>query len=333
MTSPQGRGRITAERQYVERVFDAFVESHDFNLLPTSTFLGFVGSKSHGTYTPPDDPDTIDDIDMMGVVVPPPLYAMGLHNFEHWTLQRDELDVVVYSLDKFVRLLLKGNPNVLGLLWLRAEDNLSVPEWWTRLVAHREWFAAKSVYASFAGYASGQFARMTSYSPAIDAEIQALEATLTAAGWYTSEIMDGRSLPMPKGLTPQEANDKAQRLRSLRAKYHAAYMGEKRRGLVRRHGYDTKNAAHLIRLLAMCEEFLLTGNLRVYRDTDAEMLKAIKRGEWELDAVKAHAEDLFARCRTAKDQSVLPDEPDFNKASRFVAETHYAAFCPEETPR
>jgi hypothetical protein len=316
---------------YVARVHDAFIDSHDFSLLPTSTFLGFVGSKSHGTYTPPDDPDTIDDIDIMGVVVPPPLYTMGLHTFEHWVLQRDELDVVIYSLDKFARLLLKGNPNVLGLLWLRPDDVLNAPAWWGQLVERRAWFAAKSVYASFAGYAAGQLARMTSYSPAIDAEIQTLESELTAAGWYTSEIMDGRSLPMPKGIAPQDANAKAQRLRSLRAKYHAAYMGEKRRGLVRKHGYDTKNAAHLIRLLAMCEEFLLTGNLRVYRDTDGDTLKAIKRGEWELDAVKVRAEELFARCHAAKADSTLPDTPDFYAVSRFVANVHLAAAPPTPT--
>jgi len=310
---------------YVERVQDAFIEGHDFNLIPTTTFLGFVGSKSHGTYTPPDDPDTIDDVDIMGVVVPPPMYTMGLSNFEHWTLQRDELDVVVYSLRKFAGLLLKGNPNVLGLLWLRPSEVLIEPAWWVTLRDHRDWFAAKSVYASFAGYAAGQMERMTSYSPAIDAEIQTLEAELTAAGWYTSEIMDGRSLPMPKGMATQDANTKAQRLRSLRAKYHAAYMGEKRRNLVRKHGYDTKNAAHLVRLLAMCEEFLLTGHLRVYRDTDADVLKAIKRGEWELEAVKAHAEDLFVRCRAAKAESPLPDTPNFAAVSRFVATTHYAA--------
>lgn len=33
-------------------------------------------------------------------------------------------------------------------------------------------------------------------------------------------------------------------------------MGEKRKQLVAKHGYDTKNASHLIRLLRMGMEFL-----------------------------------------------------------------------------
>jgi predicted nucleotidyltransferase len=43
------------------------------------------------------------------------------------------------------------------------------------------------------------------------------------------------------------------------------YMGDKRKALVERHGYDTKNAAHLIRLLRMGIEFLRDGELNVQR--------------------------------------------------------------------
>lgn len=57
-------------------------------------------------------------------------------------------------------------------------------------------------------------------------------------------------------------------------------MGERRKALVRRHGYDTKNAAHLIRLLRMGIEFLQSGELLVDRSGhDAGELLAIKRGE------------------------------------------------------
>lgn len=289
--------------------------------LPESSVigLGFVGSHSHGTYVPPTDPDAVDDVDVMGVILPPRRHLLGLDTFEHWTNQWEEMDAVAYSLHKFVRLLCKGNPNVIGLLWLRDEDYLWRSDAFRALQDRREMFSVKSVYASFAGYASGQLHRMTSYSPEIQAEIDALESALTAAGWLVSEIMDGRQLPMPKGMTPDDANAKAARLRSLRAKYHAAYMGEKRRSLVVRHGYDTKNAAHLIRLLAMCEEFLRDGVLRVYRTHDVEMLRAIKRGEWALDDVKALAEEMFFRVKVARDGSPLPEKVDHDAVSDLVA--------------
>lgn len=305
---------------YEERLNEAFREGHDFSFGQSCICLGYVGSHSHGTYVPPTDPDAIDDVDLMGVIVPPARYLIGLHDFEHWTLQRDEMDVVAYDFRKFVRLLLKGNPNVLGLLWLREQDYRIRTAAFDHLINNRALFAAKSVYASFAGYASGQLHRMTAYSPEIQAEIDALQSALESAGWHLQDVMDNRSVPMPKGMTSEEANAKASRLRHLRAKYHAAYMGEKRRGLVVRHGYDTKNASHLIRLLLMCGEFLETGDLHVYREHDAELLRAIKRGEWTLDEVKQRAEVLFADVKAKRDASHLPPEPDFDAISEVVEE-------------
>jgi predicted nucleotidyltransferase len=87
------------------------------------------------------------------------------------------------------------------------------------------------------------------------------------------------------------------------------YMGEKRKRLVAQHGYDTKNAAHLIRLLRMGVEFMRDGELQVRRP-DAPELLAIKHGEWTLEQVKAEAERLSRRAEAAHAASTLPDQPD-----------------------
>jgi predicted nucleotidyltransferase len=87
------------------------------------------------------------------------------------------------------------------------------------------------------------------------------------------------------------------------------YMGQKRKELVDRFGYDTKNAAHLIRLLRMGIEFLRDGELYVERE-DATQLLEIKRGEWTLEQVKAEAETLFKSSEAAYLASTLPARPD-----------------------
>lgn len=304
----------------VARIAERFDASHDFSFRDHVELLCYVGSTSHGTSIPTDDPNGIDDVDLMAVVLPPRRYIVGLDQFEGWNQQWEELDVVVYSFHKFVRLLLKQNPNVLGTLWLRPQDKIVERFAWSRLFMHRELFATKAAHGSFAGYANGQLQKMTSYSPAIQSELDTLQADLEAAGWHLQDVMDRRSVPMPKGITPEDANAKADRLRYLRAKYHAAYMGEKRKGLVVKHGYDTKNAAHLIRLLRMCTEFLADGEMRVYRTHDADEIKSIKRGEWPLDRVKHLAETLFAEAKEARDASPLPYEPDFRRISDLVTE-------------
>lgn len=306
-----------------ERISSAFNAGHDFPLRPSLVFLCSAGSSAHGTYVPPSQPDAIDDVDLMGVLVPPLRYTFGGMSFDHWNLQRDELDVVCYSLQRITGLLLKANPNVLATLWIAEKDCPVITPVWAAVRERRALFATKAAYESFAGYANGQLHRMTSYSPELDAEMQRLEGELEAAGWHLQDVMDRRSVPMPRGITPDEANNKAQRLRSLRARYHAAYMGEKRRSLVQRHGYDTKNAAHLVRLLTMCREFMGDGVLRVDRTgIDAHELRAIKRGDWPLDRVKAYAESLFSDCRAARDASPLPDAPDRRAVAELVSDAH-----------
>lgn len=97
------------------------------------------------------------------------------------------------------------------------------------------------------------------------------------------------------------------------------YMGEKRKALVDKFGYDTKNAAHLIRLLEMGIEFLLEGTLYVERE-NAQKIIAIKNGTLTLDEVKAEANRLFNLAQEAYLKSNLPDEPDYRGAEELVIE-------------
>lgn len=229
---------------------------------------GYRGSIAHGTYVPTSDETGIDDKDVMGICVPPLEYYYGLSEFAsrgtHEIMsERDRTlwDIVVYEARKAVRLLEKGNPNMLGLLWL--DDNLYLKH--SRagdlLLENRELFVGRHVYQSFTHYAMSQLRDMT------------------------------------KG-------------------EHKGWMGDKRKALVERFGYDTKNASHLVRLLRQGIEFLNDGELYVYRH-DAPELVAIKRGEWSLEKVKAEAERLFARADAAYDRSTLPVKPDSAKVNEL----------------
>jgi hypothetical protein len=99
-------------------------------------------------------------------------------------------------------------------------------------------------------------------------------------------------------------------------------MGAKRKAMVRKYQYDVKNAAHLIRLLRMGNEFIQTGVLHVYRTSDADELKRIKRGEWTLDQVKEEAQRLFTEVELARARSPLKEEPDEEAADELLIELH-----------
>jgi predicted nucleotidyltransferase len=102
------------------------------------------------------------------------------------------------------------------------------------------------------------------------------------------------------------------------------YMGEKRKALVERHGYDTKNAAHLIRLLRMGIEFLRDGELNVMRHDAVELL-AIKHGAWTLERIKAEADRLFRRAEDVYDRSTLPTRPDWARINDLCVDIVSAA--------
>ncbi len=98
------------------------------------------------------------------------------------------------------------------------------------------------------------------------------------------------------------------------------YMGEKRKRLVERFGYDCKNAAHLIRLLKMGVEYIETGELTVYREHDAGELKEIKRGDWQRERVVEYADELFLKCERAMESSALPNEIDQDAVNDLLGE-------------
>jgi uncharacterized protein len=222
-------------------------------------FLGYRGSIAHGMYVPNTDPNSIDDKDIMGVFLAKPEHYIGLKK-EKETREKwyNEWDCVYYEMKKILSLLIKGNPNVLSLLWLNDRYILHTSEEWEKIQEIRDAFVCTNVYHSFSGYAHGQFKRMTHFK-------------------------------------------------------FEGYMGEKRKKLVEKHGYDCKNAVHLIRLLKMGIEFLKEGYLYVERKSDATQLLEIKNGEWTLEQVKKESDRLFALCEEAYVGSTLPAKPDYDK--------------------
>ncbi len=120
-----------------------------------------VGSESHGLKIPNTDPDSIDDKDIMAVVMPPARYYLGLSRWEGASSIKGEWDVVLYEYRKYVSLLMKQNPNVIGTLWL--DDYIYTSDIGTTLVYNRDLFKHRRLARdSFLGYANSQLKKMTS---------------------------------------------------------------------------------------------------------------------------------------------------------------------------
>ncbi len=125
---------------------------------------GLVGSTVHGLELAGQD-----DRDEMGVFVEPPESAVGLHSFEHWVERSQpegvrsgpgDLDLTLYSLRKFVRLALAGNPSILLLLFVPEADlQLSTPAG-VELRDLSPCFIAARVQEAYRGYMAAQKERL-----------------------------------------------------------------------------------------------------------------------------------------------------------------------------
>lgn len=100
---------------------------------------------------------------------------------------------------------------------------------------------------------------------------------------------------------------------------YLGYMGVKRRELVDKYGYDTKNAAHLIRLLRMGIEYLLEGQPKVFRPDAAELLE-IKTGQWKLDQLMKESDRLFGEFEQAYEKSKLPMDNNQSEINKLLYE-------------
>jgi uncharacterized protein len=127
-------------------------------------------------------------------------------------------------------------------------------------------------------------------------------------------LIQNRDLFVSKAIYHSFTGYAYSQMNEMKRQVHKGYMGEKRKALVEKFGYDVKHAAHCIRLLRMGIEFLNEGVLHVQRE-DAPQLLEIKRGLWTLEQVQAEADHLFKRAEEAYDRSHLPNVPDRERAN------------------
>jgi predicted nucleotidyltransferase len=87
--------------------------------------------------------------------------------------------------------------------------------------------------------------------------------------------------------------------------------------LEQKHGYDTKHAMHLVRLMRMGLEVLETGELRVRRE-DAEELNAIRDGGMSYEELMDEAGELQRRMQGAAPHSALPVDVELERVDKLL---------------
>lgn len=291
------------------------------------------GSHLYGTNT------EISDEDYVGVFIPEPKYLIGLHKVEQVdesikaTLDSgknapEAKDVTYYTLEKFCKLALDNNPNILELLFATQENlvPLELNYIGEELLSLRKYFVSKLLKHRFLGYAFSQRHKMVVKLENYEKITEAVEYLKKLEG-ESKFLLDVDSNPLfirkkdfiqvgdvnlPATITVKKAREQLE----MRGKKFGA-----RKELVEKYNFDTKFGSHLIRLILEGKELLETGELTFplkYKD----LLLDIRKGKFTLNEVielsekeEKNVEELFLK-------TTLPHSPNFELIENFVMKIH-----------
>jgi predicted nucleotidyltransferase len=137
--------------------------------LPNEILRSVVGSGVHGIAIP-----GTDDHDEMGVYVEPPEQVLGIERVREdyvWRTRPEgvrsghgDTDLILYSLRKYLRLAVQGNPTVLLPLFAPTADLLVLTPLGEELRAMRSAFLSRETVERFLGYMVSQHERMLGQS-------------------------------------------------------------------------------------------------------------------------------------------------------------------------
>jgi uncharacterized protein len=195
---------------------------------------------------------------------------------------------------------------------------------------------SKRVEATFAGYALAQLKRIHTHrrwllSPPREEptrsqfglperstipkdQLGALEALM--------ERGDLAGAALPENFLDVLAREKRHRAARREWEQHRQWERErnpKRAALEAAHGYDTKHAMHLVRLLRMAIEILRDGRV-IVRRPDRDELLAVRDGAWSYDELEERCDALRGQLADVATTSTLRAEPDTDALDSLCAE-------------
>jgi len=305
--------------------------------LPDNTvYETIMGSVAYGVSS-----DT-SDMDVYGFCIPPkglifphlrgeiPGFGRQTQNFEqfqqHHIKDSDagkEYDITVFSIVKYLSLCMENNPNMIDSLFTPRECVLHSTALAERVRERRKVFLHKGAWFKFKGYAYAQLHKIRDkhlmqfvelsrkYDLPPELAADEVEAEAASPGSTRLRVMDAADFQQYRSITRDAAK---------------AGGFSKRLQTIFEHGYDVKYAYHVVRLINEVRQILVEGDLDLQRER--EQLKAVRRGEWTLDALTAWfaeqeriLEEIYARSALRHG----PDEDAIKALLLECLESHYGS--------
>lgn len=312
----------------------------DVNLGKNIILLGLGGSHAYGTNIEGSD------LDIRGCTLNSKSQILTNENFEQFV--NEETDTTIYAFNKLITLLSSVNPNTIEMLGLKPEHYVYLSPIGQELLDNRKLFLSKRAVHSFGGYANSQLRRLDNKAARLvgqaEREKHILNSINNASYDFRNKffpLSETDSISLYLDTSEQEEFDKEifmdihlthYPLRDYKAMWSEMNNIVKEYGKVGsrnskaiEHGKLAKHMMHLVRLYLMCFDILEHGEIITYREKDHDFLMEIRNGKYLDDNRQPIPEffelvdELEKRLEYAKENTDLPDKPDFKAIKEFTA--------------
>jgi len=271
-------------------------------------YLVLMGSEAYGVSSGDSDRD------LYGYAIPPKhmvfphmaghIFGFGEHPAKPYNVWqkhhiRDgstQYDLAIYSIIRYVQLVMDNNPNMVDSLFVSRRCILHSTPVAELLRDKRDIFLHKGCWHKFKGYSYSQLAKAKGKGHKHLEALVALEDEWEIPRETTLEEAKAayRMFCNEERLTGSFSHFEripGETLEEYCELYEKMVQASNRAERCKIHGWDTKFLYHVVRLMLECEQILQEGTLVLDEKGRREQMKAIRRGEWSIEVV----EDFFQR--------------------------------------
>lgn len=311
----------------------------DKNLGDNIILLTLGGSHAYGTN------NENSDLDVRGCALNSKMQILTNENFEQFV--NKATDTTIYSFNKLISLLSNCNPNTIELLGNKPEHYLYVSNIGKELINNSHLFLSKRAAYSFGGYATAQLRRLDNKAVRLvnqeQRERHILNSIMNAFHTFPEKYFhfeeDNIRLYIDKSEQEEydteifmDVNLHHYPLRDYKSMWSEmnnvvkdySKIGKRNKNAIE-HNKLGKHMMHLIRLYMMCLDILEHEKIVTYREKEHELLMDIRNGKF-LDVDRQPipefyemVDDYEKKLEYAKNNTNLPDNPDYKRINEFVA--------------
>lgn len=321
------------------------LESDEYSFLKTNENLGnniiiltVGGSHAYGTN------NENSDLDIRGCALNSKSQILTNQYFEQFV--NEKTDTTIYAFNKLITLLSNCNPNTIEMLGNRPEHYFYIHPIGQELIDNVGLFLSKKAVYSFGGYANQQLRRLENKANLFvgqEANEKHILKTIENARYtfkekYFNMPDDAIELMIDAAVNPEYQSEIFMNinLKHYPLRDYAGMIAEIQQ-IVRSynkigvrnekaisHGRIAKHMMHLIRLYLMCFDILEKEKVITYREDEHDLLMDIRNGKYldkneqPTSEFMQMVKDMETRLEYAKNNTSLPDNPDYKRINEFM---------------